>query len=46
MMREADSDGSGQVKYEEFIKLMTAKWEWFHLLAHYSPHLSASLVDR
>jgi calmodulin len=25
MMREADSDGSGQVKYEEFIKLMTAK---------------------
>lgn len=29
MIREADTDGDGQVNYDEFVKMMTSKW-WRH----------------
>jgi calmodulin len=27
MIREADVDGDGQINYEEFVKVMMAKWD-------------------
>jgi calmodulin len=30
MIREADIDGDGQVNYEEFVTMMTSKWNVFH----------------
>jgi hypothetical protein len=27
MIREADIDGDGQVNYEEFVTMMTSKWD-------------------
>lgn len=31
MIHEADTDGDGQVNYEEFVRMMVAKWQHFVL---------------
>jgi hypothetical protein len=46
MIREADSEGSGQVKYEGFIKLMIAKWNRFVGQCAKSPLPFCFLVDK
>lgn len=35
MIREADVDGDGQVNYDEFVRMMLAKWDVKMELVYY-----------
>ena len=30
MIREADIDGDGQINYDEFVRMMMARWSYLH----------------